>query len=979
MYITEYILAVKSNVGEMDGDDAVSAFGLEFVDKLTQRISRWAADPRSELEAVIQDVDRRRFEDLRKRLLAREGTSVSTATFVDLSATMTDAGKELRITVSGKDALKDLDRSSTLRKECTTVIEKKAPLASPLPSELGVRITLKSETPASDRDIRRVLEAFPRGHVVVSHVRYKNRYSFVNDKTAVRHDLTVVRSADSLAAALRAPDTYEIELELTRGDPDQAPRRIASVLLSEILWTLGPVRALGARVETAALDAYLALTSAKVSASDARRDPKAWFIGPNPVTLELKHLATLAPISIVSNAYTVTDKADGERRLLFADGQGSLYTINNRLEVAGIAGTSKHANSILDGEWIAGAFASASASASASAFAAFDAYFLDGQPCHRLPLIAAGDARSRFRAMSEFVEGLLLRSQDRVFVKRFETGDALAAAKRLWSNRSELPYGIDGLVFTPQTLAVGASSSMHVVDVADLRRSTWDRTLKWKPATHLSIDFKVKAKRDPVSGDRVMTVDDADGATYAVMELEVAGDRSSRLVPHSCTNFWLRPRAKAPPPTARCDRKFAPAGFAESVGEYLADPDRPVCDNGDPLVEGGVAEFVYVGKRSGSRRRQVWRPLRTRPDKTSGNGTENAMAVWRAIQQPVTADVITGDAPPPFVPNPTTYYRRADKRNVLETFSVAKFHGEVKRALLVDPFRSMGVRRVFDVACGPGGDVQKYLAAGVTELLGVDLFVDNIAHPEFGAYSRLPASPNTPMYVFLPMDASVKIDVDGRGPANAVTGDDDDRRAAGLLWGSVEPDTTTEQKFAGFARRPFDAVSCQFALHYFFASDATLDAFVANVDAHLRVGGVFVATCFDGRRVLDLLGGDAEKTRRGSDGRVLWKIRTTRPHTVEGPVIPLGRGIHVYLESIGSENEEFLVDLSALTSRFAAKGIRPASARTMSRHFPALPSWSSGFEALYGTDSAKTRLSQDERTFSFLNMWCVYEKTTDHA
>ena len=36
---------------------------------------------------------------------------------------------------------------------------------------------------------------------------------------------------------------------------------------------------------------------------------------------------------------------------------------------------------------------------------------------------------------------------------------------------------------------------------------------------------------------------------------------------------------------------------------------------------------------------------------------------------------------------------------------------------------------------------------------------------------------------------------------------------------------------------PFDAVTCMFAIHYFFVSERALDTFLRNVATNLREGG----------------------------------------------------------------------------------------------------------------------------------------------
>lgn len=50
---------------------------------------------------------------------------------------------------------------------------------------------------------------------------------------------------------------------------------------------------------------------------------------------------------------------------------------------------------------------------------------------------------------------------------------------------------------------------------------------------------------------------------------------------------------------------------------------------------------------------------------------------------------------------------------------------------------------------------------------------------------------------------------------------------------------------------PYDAVTCMFAAHYFFVSEAALKQFLHNVSINLVQGGYFFGTVPDGRRVND--------------------------------------------------------------------------------------------------------------------------------
>lgn len=65
-------------------------------------------------------------------------------------------------------------------------------------------------------------------------------------------------------------------------------------------------------------------------------------------------------------------------------------------------------------------------------------------------------------------------------------------------------------------------------------------------------------------------------------------------------------------------------------------------------------------------------------------------------------------------------------------------------------------------------------------------------------------------------------------------------------------DCTQEELFERLPRdkMKFDIVSCQFALHYAFRTEAALRQMLYNVSAGLRSGGYFIGTLPDAERIV---------------------------------------------------------------------------------------------------------------------------------
>ena len=73
-------------------------------------------------------------------------------------------------------------------------------------------------------------------------------------------------------------------------------------------------------------------------------------------TLEKENMANPDEYGVISilSEYTVTEKADGERILIYVDSKGKIYLINNtyKIDDTGLIASNELFNSLIDGEYI---------------------------------------------------------------------------------------------------------------------------------------------------------------------------------------------------------------------------------------------------------------------------------------------------------------------------------------------------------------------------------------------------------------------------------------------------------------------------------------------------------------------------------------------------------------------------------------------------------------------------------------------------
>ena len=180
-------------------------------------------------------------------------------------------------------------------------------------------------------------------------------------------------------------ESYEIEIELlnsmlgplsyfdNENTIEQSIKKVITDILSGLQETNYPI---SYTEQNKVLKDYIKLIHGK---DLDRKIQNKDFIGPSSYTLQMMNVQEQQEdiqTPNIRNHYTVTDKADGMRKILYINGEGSIYLITTNMEVqfTGLKATdNKIWNSIIDGEHILhdkqGQFI--------DLYAAFDIYFIN--------------------------------------------------------------------------------------------------------------------------------------------------------------------------------------------------------------------------------------------------------------------------------------------------------------------------------------------------------------------------------------------------------------------------------------------------------------------------------------------------------------------------------------------------------------------------------------------------------------------------
>lgn len=603
------------------------------------------------------------------------------------------------------------------------------------------------------------------------------------------------------------------------------------------------------------------------------------FIGPNTVTLQHENMPMLT-----EDDFMVTDKADGERKLLFISKTMKMYLIPTSGRVENMNCVLQPQKGlpigpmVLDGEHV---FKDSNNNMH-NTFYAFDMYYLNIDPLteqNRKNLsIDKNDVRSYSLPIRREV---LMRVVNTVFAsisnlhenkyaieyKQFLTFSP-ANCRMLYEMPK--PYYKDGLIFTPIQYGVGLSSLDAPVSN---KRTTWNLNFKWKPAEENTIDFYVDINPTP---QKTVT-----GKEYKVITLKSSysaypsREQSDYTVCPSVSvyqNFDINSNGKKRIPFIG----GRPYDVSAYVCNRYTNEEGNICTDGEGrLVEviehGAIVEFKYDNTKEKGWR---WTPIRVRWDKTDPNAYTTAVKNWISIHNPVTYEMlvapnkdseISKSLRPSELEDKEYYTLKTEKGNLKEGKLMSDFHNDIKRMLIEkisEKVRTTYRRKpmLIDFACGKGGDLQKWEDAQCEFVLGIDINQDNLHNTVDGAFLRV-VQKKMRKFKRREPDLLPMLFVEGSSSLTIKNGEalkhDYEKQIIHYLFGmeSTYPPMLSEKTQIpyGYCKKGFDIGSIQFALHYMFDSEESIMKFVYNLVECIQVGGYFCATCFDGYSMMELL------------------------------------------------------------------------------------------------------------------------------
>lgn len=807
--------------------------------------------------------------------------------------------------------------------------------------------------------------------------RYMNRISYMLKDVPLKIELSVVKTnkepAENISnsGAFTSNETYEIEIELLgAGDVNTGKQinRAIMVILAGLQQTNYPSSLTEQKM---VLTEYIKLIHDGKSAKPVSSKN---FIGPPPVTLQHENLHISSKLNILEH-YTVTDKADGSRKLLYISASKKMYFLDTNLNVqftGCVVLNDDLMETIIDGEHIL----HDKRNAFINMFAAFDIYYLKGLSL-RKRLFTSGEA-NRLAILKDVIRELNnsvvsvsgAKAPLKIECKEFLIADSTHSIYQLCANMFEKTYDYetDGCIFTSQNEPVAGADG-------PIKQTQWS-TFKWKPSAFNTVDFLVSTKKDnngrDLIGNRYGGNTSAKGISiikFKTLYLMVGYDKNKHDMPCKRileNNYRTGGKNYAAAKFYPTDPEDLTAHVCEiDLSETFSDRDGyesliMKTEEHDTFEDNMIVEFMY--------RNNKWVPLRVRYDKTEalrkggtnfGNDYNVANSIWFTIHQPITKAMLCGANTSS--DNDDVYYTINKNQ---DTSQLRNFHNHVKRCIIKTVATQPG-KTLLDLAVGKAGDLHKWMDAKLSFVFGIDLSTDNINNKANGAcarYVNMRQQKNrgrVPIAIFVKGDTSKNI----RAGVSFDQGQDI-KIAKGVFGISTREEANNIGRGLGLAwdrgRRGFDIVSCQFALHYYFKNQEVCGEFLKNVAECTKIGGHFIGTCFDGELIYKALL-DSPKLTVVVDDKKIWEVEKAYGNKEwKADVSSLGLDINVYQPSFAKTFKEYLVNFRYLEKLMLKFGFRKVTIET--------------FQAFYDESNKKHRMSSNIKQISDYNKYFIFEK-----
>jgi hypothetical protein len=693
--------------------------------------------------------------------------------------------------------------------------------------DFNFRVTYNDEVKSSTAVSNFIMENWRKSK---KEFRLINRVSFIHNDYPVSVDISIVKYGNRMpdkfgrenrgrvipvytldeSNVFNNQETYEIEIEINNTKIGPAtkfnnPQLIIDALRKVIKFVLGGLQGTNYPIsypeQKRVINSYMKMIW-KDEYDEKKYVATRNFIGPNSVTLQLVNVAPLDDNSSAPNIrknFVVTEKADGDRHLMFIAEDGKIYLINTNMDVIFTGAKTKNEecfNSLLDGELII----HDKNKKFINLYAAFDIYYAKKQDIRSYTFMPIEkeeeEIKSRYEILRYFNKNLnpvsVLESganlpQGASFKQKiiemknkqefaspiiFRTKEFYpnspkqsifegcnAIIQKIREDRFE--YETDGLIFSHAFYGVGAN---EMGKAGPKTKITWEQSFKWKPPQFNTVDFLVTTMKG-TNGEDIIKSYYEDGQNnaaavqyndYKVIELRCGFKESKDGYINPCQDII---EDKLPEFTHRFedrdDNDYVPKRFYPTepydanagICNIMLRSDgsgtsRMFSEENQVFEDNTIVEFRYDLEQPEGWR---WIPLRVRYDKTAklrrgekefGNAYKVCNENWKSIH-PSGRITIDMICTGQGIPEITI---SEDKyyntpAGKFKTVAMKDFHNLYVKKRLILGASKQG-DTLIDFACGKAGDLPKWISSKLSFVFGIDISKDNLENRIDGACAR---------------------------------------------------------------------------------------------------------------------------------------------------------------------------------------------------------------------------------------------------
>lgn len=889
----------------------------------------------------------------------------------------------IRMSINDENNIKKYWLSSSLEGIDSIYIEKEK-LDKIDEENYNIRIALNNELPQTNL-INKNIELLSLNSNEKLY-RLKNRYSIKTEDELFLIEMSKTKMG--IGKTFKESNTlkefinYEIEIEFIGKDSKMDNESIAKKLLSTSYNILKLLQNSNVIITNTLIkkikDYYNKLTN---TFNDN-------FIAASPVTIHRENLFKSDIIKNIYTRYAVTLKADGERYFLIVyksndvNYNGNIYIFNNNFKFIYTGHKDiEWVDTLIEGEYIE----------NINEIYLYDILFSKGNDVRKRYLIDInrdGKFENRLDILNKFIQSptrkidSLFKEEKSIIIKnkkyiqsvRNDGTDIFMKAKELWDSRKYNNFNVDGIIFVPK------------YEQYKFGGGSWNSLFKWKPPELNTIDFLIKTVKDDNNKDikspYICVVDRLDGKKetiikqYKTFKLYVSGQK---------TVYNNHKSTKKNIPVL-----FNPYNLDDKnsvkyneIKLFIEDDEKvyaydPLSNEKVEIYDNIIVEFGYDNNMEDGFK---WIPHKFRKDKTNlyrsgkpvfGNGERTANDIFKAIQLPVTEEMITTGNVPVNIDSPINkidqnpyYIREGNNNEKRERFPFQNFHNlYIKYQLLyfssptyINEYSTGYHGKILDLCCGRGVDINKIKNAKYAEIVGMDIDYENIKNAQEWYKSMI-----------IPPPKAYYVRADNRK----------------LIWpdqacGITEADKIYIRKFIP-TKYIFDTISLQFCFHYFFESEITFRTILQNINDNLKIGGFVIGTTFDGERVYDQLKNSESISGKKYSGEIMWKIdkKYTSKISFTDKKCNFGKQIDVYVKTIGVVHPEYLVNFKYMTKIMEEYGFSIVFIKPFEEMYNELIEGKnlmklSDKELQKNIEFAK-KMSEDEKRFSFLSSAFMFKK-----